>query len=319
MRAKRNAEEQQLGSAKEAATAAVKKSRAHTADASAGSAPPALPPPISSNWAALQSAMLQQQAVSGRKPYRKRAADAKGAPVVAAVPDSRPQSIGGDTAPTRVVGLDCEMVGVGLDGQRSVLARVCVVNSAGNVLLDQYVRPLEQVTDFRTKVSGIRAADLRDAAAFVDVQRQVASVLDGRIIVGHALQNDLEVCRWPGVLQVLHPQLGSLVPALMLSHRRKDVRDTAKYPPLMKPQARQNARTGKLKPRALRHLAAEQLGLAIQVGEHSPVDDARAALYIYLKHRKEWERWHAGGKQQRQPHQQRQQHLSAAALAMADL
>ncbi|KAI3438587.1 hypothetical protein D9Q98_001011 [Chlorella vulgaris] len=187
------------------------------------------------------------------------------------------------------------MVGVGLDGQRSVLARVCVVNSAGNVLLDQYVRPLEQVTDFRTKVSGIRAADLRDAAAFVDVQRQVASVLDGRIIVGHALQNDLE--------------------ALMLSHRRKDVRDTAKYPPLMKPQAR----TGKLKPRALRHLAAEQLGLAIQVGEHSPVDDARAALYIYLKHRKEWERWHAGGKQQRQPHQQRQQHLSAAALAMADL
>lgn len=26
----------------------------------------------------------------------------------------------------------------------------------------------------------------------------------------------------------------------MLSHRRKDVRDTAKYPPLMKPQARQN-------------------------------------------------------------------------------
>jgi hypothetical protein len=63
-----------------------------------------------------------------------------------------------------------------------------------------------------TVCAGIRAADLRDAAAFVDVQRQVASILDGRIIVGHALQNDLEVCRWLGVLQVLHPQLGSLVP-----------------------------------------------------------------------------------------------------------
>lgn len=42
----------------------------------------------------------------------------------------------------------------------------------------------------------------------------------------------------------------------------------------------------KPKPRALRHLAAEQLGLVIQEGEHSPVDDARAALYIYQKHRK---------------------------------
>ena len=40
------------------------------------------------------------------------------------------------------------------------------------------------------------------------------------------------------------------------------------------------------KPRALRHLAAEQLGLAIQAGEHSPVDDARAALYLYQKHRR---------------------------------
>lgn len=108
---------------------------------------------------------------------------------------------------------------------------------------------------------------------------------------------------------------------LLLSHKRKDVRDTAKYPPLMKPQVRSNrttsvlhhncthmlaadcsvclhhrcmlvqpaalqARTGKLKPRALRHLASEVLGLTIQEGEHSPVDDARAALYIYLKHRK---------------------------------
>lgn len=34
------------------------------------------------------------------------------------------------------------------------LARVCVVNSTGNVLLDRHVRPKEKVTDFRTKVSG---------------------------------------------------------------------------------------------------------------------------------------------------------------------
>lgn len=32
--------------------------------------------------------------------------------------------------------------------------RVCIVNSAGNVVLDTYCRPLEKVTDYRTKVSG---------------------------------------------------------------------------------------------------------------------------------------------------------------------
>lgn len=33
---------------------------------------------------------------------------------------------------------------------------------------------------------------------------------------------------------------------------------------------------GKRRPRALRHLALQELGLVIQEGEHSSVDDARA-------------------------------------------
>lgn len=95
--------------------------------------------------------------------------------------------------------------------------RVCILNSAGNVLLDRWVRPNEKVTDFRTKVSGVRPSNLRDAPVFDEVQRQVSDLLKGRIIVGHALENDLE--------------------ALLLNHRRADVRDTAKYPPLMQVQA----------------------------------------------------------------------------------
>ena len=70
--------------------------------------------------------------------------------------------------------------------------------------------------------------------------------------------------------------------ALRLSHPGKAIRDTARFPPLM----RAAAPGRRPKPRALRHLAAEQLGLAIQAGEHSPVDDARAALYLYQKHRR---------------------------------
>jgi len=42
----------------------------------------------------------------------------------------------------------------------------------------------------------------------------------------------------------------------------------------------------KAKSRSLRHLAETELGLSIQAGEHSPVDDARSTLYLYHKHRK---------------------------------
>ncbi len=72
------------------------------------------------------------------------------------------------------------------------------------------------------------------------------------------------------------------IQALLLSHPRKLIRDTARYPPLM----RATAPGRRPKPRALRHLAAKHLALAIQAGEHSPVDDARAALYLYLRFQK---------------------------------
>ena len=49
--------------------------------------------------------------------------------------------------------------------------------------------------------------------------------------------------------------------ALLLSHPRRFIRDTARYPPLM----RATAPGRRPKPRALRHLALEHLGLTIQV------------------------------------------------------
>jgi hypothetical protein len=50
------------------------------------------------------------------------------------------------------------------------------------------------------------------------------------------------------------------------------------------------AREGaKLRARKLRNLALDELGASIQTGEHSAVDDARAAMYIYQKHRIVWE------------------------------
>jgi hypothetical protein len=38
---------------------------------------------------------------------------------------------------------------------------VSQVNSSGNVIYDKHVRPTEKVTDFRTKVSGVRPSNLK--------------------------------------------------------------------------------------------------------------------------------------------------------------
>ena len=70
--------------------------------------------------------------------------------------------------PGRYVAIDCEMVGVGPKGAEDLLARVAIVNYLGQVLLDAFVKPSQRVTDWRTKYSGIRPADvLNDSGTFI--------------------------------------------------------------------------------------------------------------------------------------------------------
>jgi hypothetical protein len=64
------------------------------------------------------------------------------------------------------IALDCEMVGVGPMGRESTLARVSVVNYFGAVLLDEFVRQKERVTDWRTQWSGVRARDMTNGDSF---------------------------------------------------------------------------------------------------------------------------------------------------------
>lgn len=66
----------------------------------------------------------------------------------------------------KYLAIDCEMVGVGYKGSRSVLARVSLVNFHGTVVLDEYVRPQEEVTDYRTWISGVKPSHLKDGMLF---------------------------------------------------------------------------------------------------------------------------------------------------------
>jgi RNA exonuclease 4 len=173
----------------------------------------------------------------------------------------------------KYIALDCEMVGIGPDGTKSALARVSIVNWDGAVVLDTFVRVPERVTDFRTKVSGVRAKDIAikniNAMNHDEVRLAVGNILQNKILVGHALKNDLSV--------------------LMLSHPRKDIRDTARYKPFMRPSGTGG---GKMRPRKLRDLVLEHLGRHIQVEgtSHCSIDDAVAAMNLFQIVRVKWEK-----------------------------
>jgi RNA exonuclease 4 len=69
------------------------------------------------------------------------------------------------------------------------------VNDQGNVLMDKYVQQKEKVRDYRTQWSGIRPEDVHSSKAepFAIVQKEAADLFKDRVIVGHAIQNDLKV------------------------------------------------------------------------------------------------------------------------------
>jgi len=159
---------------------------------------------------------------------------------------------------TKCIAMDCEMVGVGETGQDSILARISLVNQFGKCVYDKFVKPTEEVVDYRTWVSGVRPSDLENAEDFKTVQKEVADILQGRILVGHALWNDLKV--------------------LYLSHPKKHIRDTAKYRPF-------KTMCGGRSP-ALRVLCKKLLTIQMQKGEHSSVTDAQAAMRLYTMHKR---------------------------------
>lgn len=165
----------------------------------------------------------------------------------------------------KYVAIDCEMVGVGDGGHGHALARASVVDFHGRQVYDSYVRPRERVTDWRTRISGVAPRHMAAARDFDEVQAQVAQLLRGRILVGHDLRHDLDV--------------------LMLDHPRKDIRDTARFSGFKK--------YGNGPKPALRVLAREILGVEIQTGQHSSIEDARVAMLLFRKHKPAFDVEHA--------------------------
>jgi RNA exonuclease 4 len=168
--------------------------------------------------------------------------------------------------------LDCEMVGVGPEGLESALARVSIINWNNEIVLDTYVTVQEEVTDYRTFVSGIRPEHIQSESAISlnQVRALSMNMLQGKILIGHALENDLK--------------------AMEMNHPACDVRDTAKYAPFMRTISKENDEKV-LVPKKLKDLVRENFQREIQVigKSHSPVEDAIAAMDLYKLCRNTWE------------------------------
>mmetsp|Transcript_3741 Transcript_3741/g.8113 ORF Transcript_3741/g.8113 Transcript_3741/m.8113 type:complete len:380 (+) Transcript_3741:101-1240(+) len=169
----------------------------------------------------------------------------------------------------KYIALDCEMVGIGTDGKKSALARVSIVDWNLEVLLDTFVQVPMRVTDFRTHVSGVEPKHIKsknDAMPVKECRDKVTKIMKGKILVGHALTNDFK--------------------ALMTSHPKELIRDTAKYRPF------QRYGNGKWRARKLRDLVKENLKgkEGFQEGEHDSVQDAMASMELFQVVYSQWEK-----------------------------
>lgn len=177
----------------------------------------------------------------------------------------------------RVRGLDCEMVGVGRRGKKSVLVRVSVIGRFGRVLLDCLVRPDEEVTDWRTAFTGVDASTFASPAAASrevltneEAVSRANTLLDNAVVVGHDLRHDFKL-------------LGRF------HHRRVFLRDTA-FCPLL--NAGLEGREGKGGCPSLRALAEAWLDEGMHGGRvHDSVEDARAAMLLYRIIAPQWEKY----------------------------
>lgn len=164
-----------------------------------------------------------------------------------------------------IVAIDCEMVGVLHPKQQiecNMLARVSIVDYFDTILIDTLVAPQSPITNYRTKITGILPEHLIGAPSFESVSYLVGNLLAGKIIVGHALENDFE--------------------ALKLFYPKKYVRDTAHW------ELFRYYNNGKSP--SLKELSRNLLCKEIQIQNHDSIEDAFTALNIYKKYQFSWER-----------------------------
>ncbi|KAI9695608.1 MAG: hypothetical protein M1820_008533 [Bogoriella megaspora] len=157
------------------------------------------------------------------------------------------------TAGREVIAMDCEMC---LTGENVYeLTRISLVGWDGTVLMDQLVKPDNEIVNYLTQkvFSGITAKMLENVTTrLADVQERLLKILTpNTVLVGHSLDSDLKA------LKMTHPYI---------------VDTTVLYPHPRGPPLKSS----------LKFLAQRYLGREIQTGRgdqgHDSIEDAKACL-----------------------------------------
>merc|ERR1712004_506815 len=151
-----------------------------------------------------------------------------------------------------IVALDCEMVG-SIDN-KSLLARATLLNGHGDVLLDEYCMPSEEIKEMRTSIHGITIDQLKGKQSDYRLKSKIAKILKNKKLVGHSVDKDLAV--------------------LGIDHPEHLIRDTAyKF-----------SWTICRKKPSLQRLTWKKLRVNIQEGAHDSYEDTLAALMVYVRY-----------------------------------
>ncbi|PVF98840.1 hypothetical protein CPB86DRAFT_806577 [Serendipita vermifera] len=168
-------------------------------------------------------------------------------------------------APTKYVGLCCTSVGISTLGSVNMLARVALCDYWGQDLFTTFVQPTAEVTNYRTSMTGITAAELTGASSlpFNTVQQKVAELIEGKILVGYCIWMDLSV--------------------LGLAHPNSHIRDVALYVPF-------RHTLGSLD-QIVRLPTMMWMLMRRRIGEstHNPAEDAYAVIDLFRSAEPQWE------------------------------